>query len=63
MLTVVWAKKYFLFYLYGKKLLVRTVHAALSYLRTFADSISRSMQWSIRLSEFENFIEHKAGIN
>jgi len=33
MLAVVWEMKYFLCYLHGKKLSVRTEHAALSYIR------------------------------
>ena len=61
MLALVWATKYFRCYLYGKQFLVRTDHAALSYLRNFSDSSSRLMQWSLRLSEFDFVIEHKAG--
>ena len=41
MLAIVWATKYFRCFLYGKQFLVRTDHAALSYLRNFADSNSR----------------------
>ena len=40
MLALVWETKYFLCYLYGKQFLVRTDHAALSYLRNFADCSS-----------------------
>jgi hypothetical protein len=61
MLVLVWATKYFHCYLYGKQFLVRTDHAALSYLRNFADCSSRLMRWSLRLSEFDFVIEHKAG--
>jgi len=61
MLALVWATKYFHCYLYGKQLLVRTDHAALSYLRNFSDPSSRLMRWSLRLSEFDFVIEHKAG--
>lgn len=61
MLALVWATKYFRCYLYGKKFLVRTDHAALSYLRNFADNNSRLMRWSLRLSEFDFVVEHKAG--
>ena len=61
MLGLVWATKYFHCYLYGKQLLVRTDHAALSYLRNFSDPSSRLMRWSLRLSEFDFVIEHKAG--
>jgi hypothetical protein len=41
------------------KFLVRTDHAALKFLRNFADISSRLMRWSLRLSEFE--IEHVPG--
>jgi len=61
MLALVWATKYFRCYLYGKQFLVRNDHAALSYLRNFAESSFRLMRWSLRLSEFDFFIEHKAG--
>ena len=61
MLALVWATKYFRCYLYGKQFLVRTDHSALSYLRNFADNDSRLMRWSIRLSEFDLVVEHKAG--
>ena len=60
-LAVVWATKYFRCYLYGKKFLVRTDHAALKFLRNFADNNSRLMRWSLRLSEFDFEIEHVPG--
>jgi len=62
-LAVVWATKYFRCYLrvYGKKFLVRTDHAALKFLRNFADHNSRLMRWSLRLSEFDFEIEHVPG--
>jgi len=61
MLALVWATKQFRCYLFGKQFLVRTDHAALTYLRNFADNNSRLMRWSLRLSEFDFVIEHKAG--
>jgi hypothetical protein len=61
MLALVWATKYFRCYLYGKKFLDRTDHAALTHLRTFADHNSRLMRWSVRLSEFDFVVEHRAG--
>ena len=61
MLALVWATKYFRCYLYGKQFLVRTDHSALSFLRNFADNNSRLMRWSLRLSEFDFVVEHKAG--
>jgi len=56
MLALISIKKHFLFYLCGKKLSVRTDHAALSNIRKFADRISRWMRLSISLSEFDIFI-------
>jgi len=50
MLAVVWATRYFRCYLYGKRFLVRTDHAALTYLQKFADHNSRLLRWSLKLS-------------
>ena len=61
MLSLVWKTQYFSLLPYGKQFLVRTDHAALSYLRNFADCSSRLMRWSLRFSEFEFVIEHKSG--
>jgi hypothetical protein len=61
MLALFWATKQFHCYLYGRQFFIRTDHAALTYLRNFADSNSRLMRWSLRLSEFDFVIEHKAG--
>jgi len=58
----VWATKYFRCFVYGNQFLVITDHAALSYLRTFADAISRLMRWNLRLSEFDFIVEHRPGI-
>jgi hypothetical protein len=61
MLALVWAAKYFRCYLYGKKILVRTDNAALTYLRKFADQNSRLIRWSLKLSELDFVGEQKAG--
>ena len=45
----------------GKQFLVRTEHAALKFLRNFAENNSRLMRWSLRLSEFDFEIEHVPG--
>jgi hypothetical protein len=60
MLSLVWATKHFMCYLYGRQFLVRTDHSALSYLRNFADHNSRLMRWSLKLSELDFVAEHKA---
>jgi len=61
MLSLGWATKYFRCYLYGKKFLVRTDHNALTYLRNVADHNSRLMRWSLKLSQFDFSVEHRAG--
>ena len=61
MLALVWATKQFRCYLHGRKFVARTDHAALKYLRNFADQNSRLMRWSIRLSELDFSVEHRAG--
>jgi hypothetical protein len=53
MLALVWATKHFRSYLLGKKFLVRTDHAALTYLRNFSDQNPRLLRWSIKLSELD----------
>ena len=60
-LAVLWATKYFRCYLYGKKFLVKTDHAALKFLWNFAENRIRLMCWSLRLSEFDFEIEHVPG--
>jgi len=61
LLAVTWATKHFRCYLYGKRLVVRTDHLALTYLHKFADKNSRPMRWSLRLAEFEIEVQHRAG--
>ena len=61
MLALVWATKYFRCYTYGKQFLVRTDHSALTYLQKFADHNSRLLRWSLRLSELDFVVEHRAG--
>jgi len=61
MLALVWATKQFRCYLFGKQFLVRTGHSALKYLQNFADQNSRLMRWSLKLSEMDFVVEHRAG--
>jgi len=61
MLALVWATKYFKCYLFGAKFVARTDHAALTYLKNFADSSFRLMRWSLKLSEFDFTVEHRPG--
>jgi hypothetical protein len=48
MLALVWATKYFKCFLFGHRFLVRTDHAALTYLRKFSDQNSRLFRWSLK---------------
>ena len=61
MVALVWAAKYFRCYLYGKRFVVRTDHSALTYMRNFADNNSRLLRWSLKLSELDFVVEHRAG--
>jgi hypothetical protein len=61
MLALVWATKHYRCYLLGRKCSVRTDHAALTYLRKFADHIARLMRWSLKLADFGYSIEHREG--
>ena len=61
MVALIWATKYFRCYLCGRRFLVRTDHATLTYLRNFADHNHRLMRWSPKLSEMGFTVEHKAG--
>jgi len=61
MLDLAWATRYFRGYLYGKRFLVRTDHAALTPLQKFADHNTRLLKWSLKLSELDYVVEHKAG--
>jgi hypothetical protein len=61
MLALVWVTKHFRCYLFGRIFLVTTHHAALTYLRKFADQNSHLLRWSVKLSELDIDVEHRAG--
>jgi len=61
MLGLIWATKQFRCYLHGRKFVARTDHTALTYLRNFAGQNSRLLRWSIKLSELDFMVEHRAG--
>ena len=44
LVALVWATKFFRCYLFGRRFLVRTNHAALSYVRNFAEHNGRMMR-------------------
>jgi len=62
MLAVTWGTRHFRCYLYGKRYLLRTDHAALKYMHNFAGNNIRLLRWSLRLSEFDFTVEHRPGI-
>jgi hypothetical protein len=61
MLALTSGTRHFRCYLYGKRFTLRTDHAALKYLHTFAENNSRLLRWSVRLSEIDFVVEHRPG--
>ena len=61
MLALVWAQVFPILYVWKKKFLVRTKHLALTYLRNFADRNGRLLRWSLKVSELDFIVEHRAG--
>ena len=59
MLAVSWGTYHCRCYLYGKRFVLRTGHAALRYLHTFSENNSRLFRWSLKLSEFDFTVEHR----
>jgi len=58
--AVQWATKHFRCYLYGSKFVLRTDHAALKYLHTFAENRSL-LRLSLRVTEFDFSVEYRPG--
>ena len=62
MLALAWALEHFEPYIYGKKILVRTDNAALSWLKTTKNLRGPMTRWLDRIMEFMPFdIEHRQG--
>ena len=62
MLALAWALEHFEPYIYGKKFLVRTDNAALSWLKTTKNVRGHMTRWLERIMEFMPFdIEHRQG--
>jgi hypothetical protein len=59
LLAVTWATKHFRCYIFGRPFVIRTDHAALKYLRNFADNNGRLKRWSLRLSEYDFKVQHR----
>jgi len=61
MFALVWVTKFFRCYLFGRTFLALTDHSALTYLRNFSDQNQRLMRWSMKLSELDFIVQHRAG--
>jgi hypothetical protein len=57
LLALVWSMRHRC-YLYGKCFLVRNDNAVLRYLHRFSDNNSRLVRWSLRLAEFDFWVDH-----
>jgi hypothetical protein len=61
MYAVTCETRYYRCYLYGKRFILKTDHAALKYMHTFADNNSRLLHWSLKLAEFNFEVQHRPG--
>jgi len=61
MLAVVFGLKKYRQHLLGRKILIRTDHAALTYLKRTPEPIGQQGRWLDFLSEFDYHIEHRSG--
>ena len=53
LLAIVWGMRYFRPYLYGRKFTVVTDHKPLTWIMNVKDPGSRSLQWRIKLEEYD----------
>ncbi|VEN61760.1 unnamed protein product, partial [Callosobruchus maculatus] len=61
LLAIVKSVEHFYKYLYGRKFLLRTDHASLTWLLRFKNPEGQVARWIERLQEFDFDIEHRAG--
>ena len=61
LLAVVYFLKYFKQYLLGRKFVVRTDHAPLTWLRKTPDPIGQQARWLEQLEEFDFEVMHRPG--
>ena len=62
LLAVVAFLKHFRHYLLGRKFVIRTDHAALTWLRKVSEPIGQQARWLEQLEEYDFQIVHRAGI-
>ena len=62
LLAVVHFLKYFKQYLLGRRIKVRTDHAALTWLRRTPDPIGQQARWLEQMEEYDFEVEHRPGI-
>lgn len=60
-LAIVWSLKHFKHYLVDRKVLIRTDHKPLSWLKSSTFKNSRIQRWVVTLSDFDFEIEHVPG--
>ena len=63
MLAIVHFVKHFRPYLWGRKVLIRTDHASLKYVKTMKEPSDQFHRWLERLEELEYTIEVRKGVN
>lgn len=61
LLAIVKSVEHFHHYLYGRKFLIRTDHAALTWLLNFKNPEGQTARWIERLQEYQFEIQHRAG--
>jgi len=59
--AVMWALERFRPYIYGIRVLVRTDHSPLEYLRKCTNKCARLERWALKLQEFQFDIQHRPG--
>lgn len=60
-LAIVWALKYFKYYLYGQAFTIYTDHKPLTWLNTMKNSNQRLTRWILTLQEYRYEIHHRPG--
>jgi len=59
--AVMWALERFRPYIYGIRVVVRTDHSPLEYLRKCTNKCARLERWALKLQEFQFDIQHRPG--